>query len=296
MKQLPVPNPFNAPVYHEETVTSTMEVSRILARQGEAHGTVIVADFQEAGRGRISKRLWDMERESGLPFTILLRYPRIEDIPPAITLRTGLAVSLAIEEFAPALSTRVMIKWPNDIILAPDNPDATGTVYAKKAVGILAEADGGNVHIGIGMNVSQKKFPDHLHNKATSIYLAVNHTPCNTYQNMGKNMANLPSENGEGRFMLLEKILAHLYAELTPAGNGSQSEDWKSRIEARLYKKGEQVNFAESAADSGIIVSGILAGIGDGGELLIAVSGKTGETTIQSFTTGELLLDNYMKQ
>jgi hypothetical protein len=77
----------------------------------------------------------------------------------------------------------------------------------------------------------------------------------------------------------LEKILMRLHDEIK-AGT-----DWKSRIEARLYKKGERIKFIEGAADSGKTLSGILCGIGAGGELLIAVDGGT-ET--RAFITGEL--------
>jgi BirA family biotin operon repressor/biotin-[acetyl-CoA-carboxylase] ligase len=257
MRQIIVVNPFGAPVYHEETVSSTMDVSRVLASQGEPHGTVITADFQEKGRGRIRERSWDMERGENLPFTILLRYPRIEDIPPALTLRAGLAVALAVEDFAPALSGRVRIKWPNDVLIADEK---TGT--ARKVAGILAEADGGNVHIGIGVNVAQKVFPAHLQEKATSVSLA----------------ADREIESGE-RFSLLEKILAQLYQEVAADG-------WRERIEERLYKKGERVCFMQGAADSGEKVTGILSGIGHGGELLIV---PDGETEARGFVTGEVI-------
>ena len=255
MRQLALHNPFNAPVYHEDTVDSTMELSRMLAGRGEPHGTVIAADFQKAGRGRIKGRFWDMEKGSSLAFTILLRFPGIENIPQALTLRAGLALSLAIEDFAPVLAGRVLIKWPNDILIAGS---------ARKLAGILAEADGGVVHIGMGLNVAQKQFPDFLRNKATSISLAA-----------GGEIA------AEDRFTLLEKILARLYNEIEADGG------WKSRIESRLYKKGEQISFAEGAADSGKIVNGILTGIDSGGELLITPSGG-GEP--RSFTAGELVL------
>jgi len=256
MKQLDLINPYNAPVYHEETVDSTMALSRILAKRGEPHGTVIAADFQEAGRGRIRGRFWLMERGSDLPFTVLLRYPCAEAIPTALTLRTGLAAALAIEEFAPALSGKVLIKWPNDIFIQEMGA-------AKKVAGILTEADGGNVHIGIGVNVGQRQFPGFLQDKAISIGVAA-----------------------EKRFVLLEKILAQLHAELEPAGRADAgNSDWRSRIEARLYKKGEQVHFAEGAADSGKTICGFLSGIGTGGELIIAQSGGKERALI----VGELL-------
>jgi len=195
-----------------------------------------------------------MEKNMNLPFTVLLRYPRIEDIPAALTLRIGLTASLAIEEFAPSLQGRIKVKWPNDVMIG-----------SKKAVGILCEADDGNVHAGIGINLAQKEFPPHLLEKATSIAIAT-----------GVDIAQ--SE----RFRLLEKVLAQLYRELElPSG-----EDWKTRLERRLYKKNEQVVFIEGAAGSGKTVNGRLAGIGSGGELLIVPDG--GKEACP-FVTGELV-------
>ncbi|MCL2319163.1 MAG: biotin--[acetyl-CoA-carboxylase] ligase, partial [Treponema sp.] len=112
MKILPLNNPFGAPVYHEESVSSTMDTARDLARKQAPHGTVITVDFQEAGRGR-SGRSWITDPGKNLLFTILLRYKDIQSIPAALTLRTGLAVSLAVEDLAPSLCGSVTVKWPN---------------------------------------------------------------------------------------------------------------------------------------------------------------------------------------
>jgi BirA family biotin operon repressor/biotin-[acetyl-CoA-carboxylase] ligase len=229
-----IANPFNAPVYCEKTVTSTMDVSRKLAGQSSAHGTVITADFQSKGKGRISGRSWEMKEGEGLPFTILLRYGRNENIPQAITLRTGLAVAAAIEDFAPVLQGRVKVKWPNDIM-----------IDGKKAAGILCEAADGNVHAGIGINFAQKDFPAPLKQKATSIALSAE--------------SDFTSEQ---RFVLLEKILSRLYGELN-------AKDWKERLQLRLYKKDEQVMFIEGVADSGKEIKGLLSGINEDGALLI---------------------------
>lgn len=261
MTQLKLNNPFNAPVFFEKTVSTTMDVSRALAAAGEPHGTIIIADFQEAGRGRIRDRTWDAKEKENLLFTILLRYANIEKIPSALSLRTGLAVSLAIEDFAPALIGRVKVKWPNDVL-----------IDSKKVTGILCEADGGIVHIGIGINVAQTEFPAPLNEKATSIALAANGAQ-------------------EDQFILLEKIIGQLFTEfetmpnLQAAQNNEQA--WKVRLEERLYKKGEQVVFYKGAADSGKKIEGCLSGIGNDGELLIIPNGKTKP---QSFFTGELRL------
>jgi len=270
MTSLKIRNPFNAPVYYEETVSSTMDVSRKLTREnspcgtpyGAPHGTVILADFQEAGRGRKQDRRWEMERRMNLSFTILFRFPGIEDIPPALTLRAGLAVCLAIEDFAPCLQGSCLIKWPNDILIKP----VRGEGY-KKAVGILCEADDGNVHLGIGINVAQKEFPSHLREKAISIALAA-----------GRDISQ------DERYVLLEKILSRLYSELNAANS------LKPRLEQKLYKKNEQVLFIEGAAGSGKEIKGRLTGITETGELLII---PDGETKPRPFITGELEIFNH---
>jgi len=259
MKNLNINNPFNAPVFFEEIVSSTMDVSRKLTQEGNRHGTVIMADFQEAGRGRMLNRKWEMDKGMNLAFTALFRFKNIEEIPAALTLRTGLAVSLAIEDFAPSLKGDVKVKWPNDIMIG-----------SKKTVGILCEADGGNVHIGIGVNVSQMNFPLHLKEKATSIKLA-------------SGLKTISETAFMDRNLLLEKILLFLFNELeTPAGN-----NWKYRLEERLYKKDENILFIDGIANSGNEIKGQLCGIGENGELLVL---PNGEKEIRSFVTGELVI------
>jgi BirA family biotin operon repressor/biotin-[acetyl-CoA-carboxylase] ligase len=265
MTNLNIRNPFNAPVYYEETVSSTMDISRKLAQENSPHGTVILADFQEAGRGRVRGRSWEMERGENLSFTILLRYSVAENIPAALTLRAGLSVCLAIEDFEPCLQGSCLVKWPNDILIK------TADGGYKKAVGILCEADDGNAHLGIGINVAQKEFPFHLREKAASIALAAD-------RDISK----------DERFTLLEKILSRLYNELDAAHYGEakdSAESLKSRLEQRLYKKNEQVLFIEGAADSGKEVTGCLTGVAETGELLIVPNGEKKE---RSFITGEL--------
>ncbi|MCL2043460.1 MAG: biotin--[acetyl-CoA-carboxylase] ligase [Treponema sp.] len=268
MKQLAIVNPFNAPVYHKEHVSSTMDISRDLASNGEPHGTVITVDYQETGRGRTKGRLWEMEKGSNLPFTILLRYPCLESIPAALTLRTGLAVALAVEDFIPFLAGRIVIKWPNDILIKCKGNDEMAH-SALKAAGILVEAEDGNVHIGVGINISQNHFPPHLRDKATSISMA----------------AGTAGITGSERFSLLEIILFRLHNEF--GKTDSSGSDWKKNIEKRLYKNGEQVYFSDGMADSGTLVTGIIAGIGESGELLIV---PNGESKVRSFITGELYL------
>ncbi|GHV71509.1 biotin--[acetyl-CoA-carboxylase] ligase [Spirochaetia bacterium] len=275
VKKLSLENSFAAPVYHEETVSSTMEIARSLAAEGKPHGTVITTDFQEAGRGRL-RRPWLMEKGQNLMFTIILRYPDFPAIPPALTLKTGLAVSLAIEDFAPPLAGQVQVKWPNDVMIISKAQAAYKAQAAWKAAGILTEAEGGAVYIGIGVNLAQREFPGEIRHKARGIFAALAET------SPEKNPGEL-FQSGDPRFILLEKILARLYGEIETG----DADSWKPRLEARLFRRGEDVRFADGAAGSDKIVEGRLAGIGEGGGLLIQ---PAGENRPLVFNNGELLV------
>lgn len=258
MQTLCINNPFdNAPVFYEEIVSSTMDVSRALDAQGVPHGTVIMAGMQESGRGRNSGRVWRSDH-GNLYFTILLRYTSV--IPPAITLKTGLAVSRSIENFSqPHISIAhkyekpfALVKWPNDIM-----------INGKKIAGIIGEANGGTVFIGIGVNVSQKIFPDFLRNKASSLALTL----------------DLP-DGEDYRFALLETILLFLYEEL------NRTDDlWVTRLSERLYLNGKTVCFLAGGADSNCRIEGVLHGINKTGELLIL---RPGIDAPEAFINGEL--------
>jgi BirA family biotin operon repressor/biotin-[acetyl-CoA-carboxylase] ligase len=270
-----ITNPFNAPVYYRETVSSTMDEARLLASRGEKHGAVIAAGFQEAGRGRGRSRPWNADRGKNLFFTILLRYPRFEDAPAALTLRTGLAVSLAVEDFAPDLEGMARVKWPNDIMLINARPGADA---AAKTAGILTEsvtaASGCVVYIGVGVNMAQTEFPEEIRAKATSLLLA--------RRALSGGSAKTAGYTEGDRFRLLEKILARLYPEL---GAGGPYTGWRERLEARLYRRGGRVRFFAGGPGAGRPVEGVFLGIGAEGELLIRADG---ETEARVFVTGEL--------
>jgi BirA family biotin operon repressor/biotin-[acetyl-CoA-carboxylase] ligase len=200
----------------------------------------------------------------------------MDAVPGAITLRTGLAVSLAVEDFAPALKDRVRLKWPNDLMLI-----GAGAAVAAKTAGILTEsvsdASCCTVYIGVGVNLAQTEFPEAFSRKATSLLLAQQSLSAALPHTSG---FIVPSYNSEDRFLLLEKILAHLYAEL----NETQS-DWRERLLKRLYRYGERVRFFAGGVDSRQQVDGVLSGISETGELIITADG---ETEGKAFITGEL--------
>jgi BirA family biotin operon repressor/biotin-[acetyl-CoA-carboxylase] ligase len=202
-----------------------------------------------------------MNRGENLSFTLILRYDSAGEIPQCLSLKSGLAVSLAIEDFAPPLAGRVLVKWPNDVILLGKNG------RGRKITGILVEAEGGIVYIGVGVNIAQKEFPKEFRSKAGSIIQVFPDLPENA------------------RFILLEKILLRLYEGIEKPAAAEPNVSWRERLALRLYKKGKTVTFASGAAGSSCLIKGIFSGIGPGGELLIIPEGEEKEV---SFVTGEL--------
>lgn len=141
-----------------EKVSSTNDYAKTIAFD-DSNETVIIADEQISGRGRLG-RDWYSEKGTGIWMSIILK-PDIEPAEaPKITQVAAAAMTLAINEITGA---EVKIKWPNDII-----------INKKKVCGILTEmnAELGTINyvvVGIGVNVNQSSFSDELKNKATSI-------------------------------------------------------------------------------------------------------------------------------
>lgn len=150
-----------------DTLQSTNITAVALAKNGAAEGTVVVAERQEGGKGRM-KRIWSSPK-GGLWFTIILR-PQIDPQYVAqVTLLAGVAVAKALRKLYE--TEDVMIKWPNDLLLR-----------GKKVCGILSEMqldEEGNVDyavVGIGINVSLTKdaFSKDLQDVATSLNESLN--------------------------------------------------------------------------------------------------------------------------
>lgn len=132
------------------------------ARTGAAAGTVLIAEEQTAGRGRLD-RSWHSEAGAALTFSVLLRPA---GVPPAsrgwLPLLTGVAVASALQA---ATGIDVSLKWPNDVLAAAGVPGRTG-----KLAGILAELSGDAIVVGVGLNVSETQ--DELPaGQATSLWL-----------------------------------------------------------------------------------------------------------------------------
>jgi BirA family biotin operon repressor/biotin-[acetyl-CoA-carboxylase] ligase len=130
-------------IHYFPEIGSTMDAARELAKKGAGDGTIVIAEEQTRGRGRLSRQ-W-LSPEGGIYFTIILR-PRITPAyAPRINLMAAIAVAATIRKL---FGLKAELKWPNDVLLED-----------KKVCGILAEMDAEMdvvhfVNVGIGINAN----------------------------------------------------------------------------------------------------------------------------------------------
>lgn len=146
-------------VYYYSVTDSTNTRIKQLAESGAPHGTLAVANMQEAGKGRRG-RSWYSEAGTGVWMSMLLRPEFAPEQASMITLVAALAVAAAIKD---ASGLEACIKWPNDIV-----------VSGKKVCGILTEMSLEADYIsyvvcGIGINVNHENFPQDISDTATSL-------------------------------------------------------------------------------------------------------------------------------
>jgi len=149
-----------------DCLPSTNREAVQLAQAEVEHGTVVVADSQTAGRGRLS-RTWFSPPGANLYCSMILRMMR----PPErltewlswLPLISALAAAEAIEQVS---SIHVSVKWPNDLLIAK-----------QKVGGVLCENSTGTrsgpfqiIGIGINVNVDRDDWPVDLRDSATSIW------------------------------------------------------------------------------------------------------------------------------
>ncbi len=140
-------------ITHHETIASTNDEARRLALEGAPHGTVVHADEQTAGRGRLA-HTW-FSPPGNLYLSILLRTGE----PAARTSELSFLAALAVADTVEALLPRqipAMLKWPNDVL-----------VNGAKVAGILLEQVDDATVMGIGLNVLQA--PSNTAYKTTTI-------------------------------------------------------------------------------------------------------------------------------
>jgi BirA family transcriptional regulator, biotin operon repressor / biotin---[acetyl-CoA-carboxylase] ligase len=239
-------------VVHYFRTDSTNSVALRLDAQNGPHGTVVIAEEQTAGRGRLGRN-WYSEKSSGIYVSIILRPPLSPAAAPILTLLAGVAAHHAV---CSTTGLGTDIRWPNDLL-----------VNGKKVCGILTEmkAEVDRLHmvvLGIGINVNHSSMPDELREIATSLAI----------------------EGGRdySRLHLLAELLREAeryYLMLLREGNAAIVREWS---EASSYAQGKRVRVKAGERDytgvtTGLDASGALKIRRDDGRQELLVAGEITE-------------------
>ncbi|MCI8416536.1 MAG: biotin--[acetyl-CoA-carboxylase] ligase [Lachnospiraceae bacterium] len=232
-------------VYFAETDSTNIQIRR-LAEEGAPNGTLAVADYQTAGKGRRG-RGWSSKAGEDIFMSLLLRPQMNPANASMLTLVMGLAGARACQELLleQGCQEQIQIKWPNDLVWR-----------GRKICGILTEM-GAEMEViqylavGIGINVNAREFPREISDKAASLCMALGY----------------PLRRAE----VIARVLYYFERDYQVF---LQTEDLSGLVEdytERLVNCGRQVQ----VMDPGKEYTGIARGINSRGELLVEVDGET---------------------
>lgn len=217
-----------------DTLDSTQNYGKELAKTESVHGTLIVADTQTAGKGRRG-RIWQSPKGTTISMSLCLEPKISTEHMAGLTLVMALAVAEAIREVTAA---EPQIKWPNDIV-----------VNGKKICGILTEMcfQNGNcvVIIGVGVNVNTEEFPEEIREIASSLKIET-----------GKNISR------EELIASVMKYFERFYEQYEKTENLSLL---KERYERMLANKDKYVHVLDPQQP----YFGVAKGITDAGNLVV---------------------------
>lgn len=234
-----------------DTATSTNSLLVKRASEGAAHGTCIVAELQQAGRGRRG-RCWVSGLGAGLTFSLLWRFSTGASGLGGLSLAVGVALARGLREIGAA---DVALKWPNDILY-----------QGRKLAGILIELQGemqgpSAAIIGIGLNVR---------------------LPADTRLQIDQPVADLTDTSvTASRSVLLGTLLRHLgdvLAQFEQEGFTRLRDEWQS-----LHAFHQQP--VRLTLPDGSFKHGVVNGIAEDGALLVEING-----TLHRFSSAEISL------
>ena len=213
---------------------STQRLARERARGGAPEGTVVIAEAQTQGRGRLGRH-WHSPPGVNLYCTVILRPERSPAVVPQVALVAGVAVADAVRE---TIGRPAAVKWPNDVL-----------VDGRKVAGILTEMEGEAervafvlVGIGVNVNLDPVHLPPEIAASATSL-LAATGAPVDRAAFTARLLAALEARYGQ--------FLAGGFAAIRPA------------FEATAFLTGRTVRV--SGLDAA--VQGRVVGVSDEGAL-----------------------------
>jgi BirA family biotin operon repressor/biotin-[acetyl-CoA-carboxylase] ligase len=229
---------FGSKVFAFETIDSTNSCARALAGCWAEEGTLVFAERQTAGKGRLG-RTWLANPYENLTFSLILRPTLPPEALNLLPLYAAVAVAEAIEH---ETGLSVECKWPNDLLIG-----------GKKGAGILLEGslkeEGLDyVVLGIGVNVNQTAFPDDISPRATSLKMQA-----------GREI---------DRVRLLREILRMLeihYTSIMKKGFHNLLPLWLSRT--------TMLNKEISVTQDGTVISGVVKGLSPEGALILNTGG-----------------------
>lgn len=229
-------------IHSYQSLGSTNTAAWKMAEDGAPEGTLIVADRQTAGRGRMGRN-WHSPPRVGLWFSLVLR-PKIAPAQaPGLSLLSALVFSQTLQSHC---RIEAKIKWPNDCQIA-----------GKKVAGILTELSSeldliNFVIVGIGLNVNQTKndFPTVLRTKATSLFLETEKK-----WHRAELLADFLQSFEESYLQFREKGIAPLI----------------KKIESRMTLLGQKVKLAVGKE----VITGKVAGLAEDGALLLETRSGT---------------------
>ena len=269
-------------IVYKDVTGSTNNDARDLAAGGAEHGTLVVADKQEAGRGSRG-RSWETPAGSNIAMSLVIRPTAPADRISMLTLVMGLSVAegvdLAIAESsadaAGALSdtssgSRLysQIKWPNDVV-----------IDKKKICGILTELHMNpdnsirDVVIGVGINVNMTDFPDEIKGVAGSLL----------------------TQTGirVDRSLVVARVMERFEENYYKFQQNYDLSLLKDQYESRLINKDEKVKILDAGKTGGTPAAwgarsgtvGTALGITDMGELLVDVTEEAAESDHRNIIT-----------
>lgn len=154
-------------IIHFDTTDSTNIQAKKIANETNTNGTILVAEEQTLGRGRLGRQ-WISPKHKGIWMSVILT----PEILPSEAHKISIIAAAAVQISLTNLGISSLIKWPNDIL-----------INNKKVCGILTEMSAelnkiNYVVVGIGINVNsdQDDFPEELKNIATSIKIELKKT------------------------------------------------------------------------------------------------------------------------
>lgn len=151
---------FPDPTWFDEVESTNLTAKKMIMNGKMVSNSIIAARTQTAGKGRKS-RSWISQAGENLTFSIVIFFDKIPQHLSTLTLATGVAVSIALEQHI----SHCQLKWPNDIYISN-----------KKICGILTEniplKNGCAVIVGIGININlPAKAASKINQPATSLQI-----------------------------------------------------------------------------------------------------------------------------